>query len=257
MKKKKVEKPLYFPIFAERLKNLREEQGLTQIELCKELEKFNINGNTISARDTSISEYETGGHVPDIIRLRGLCQALNVSADYLLGLSNAKNTELDIQAISKATGLSDNAISALQSSIKEKEEDEKNPIQIPGLPQNNTTDSNKQISYKHELINSCFEKGQFITLFKRILTYIRLNINASHFCFAYDKLKKASNKDFEKDIQQMNEISNNFHLDVDIEEFLLQEIVKTLILCHCIDIDYYRQNTKVILSISKPENDSN
>ena len=55
----------------------------------------------------------------------------------------------------------------------------------------------------------------------------------------------------------MNEISNNFHLDVDIEEFLLQEIVKTLILCHCIDIDYYRQNTKVILSISKPENDSN
>ena len=91
MKKKKVEKPLYFPIFAERLKNLREEQGLTQIELCKELEKFNINGNTISARDTSISEYETGGHVPDIIRLRGLCQALNVSADYLLGLSNAKN----------------------------------------------------------------------------------------------------------------------------------------------------------------------
>ena len=64
--------------FAERLKELRIEKGLTQIELAKQL---NLDKSTIA-------KYETYKIEPSITMLKQFCKFFNVSADYLLGLED-------------------------------------------------------------------------------------------------------------------------------------------------------------------------
>ncbi len=61
--------------FGKRLKDLRVEKGLTQIELAKEL---NIDKSTIA-------KYETEKIVPSVIMLKLFVDYFNVSAGYMLG----------------------------------------------------------------------------------------------------------------------------------------------------------------------------
>lgn len=65
----------------ERLKKLREEKNLTQIELGK---AFNISHSTIN-------RYENGLRQPDNETLINMSNFFNVSVDYLLGISNTRN----------------------------------------------------------------------------------------------------------------------------------------------------------------------
>lgn len=65
----------------ERLKKLREEMNLTQIELGK---VFNISHSTIN-------RYENGLRQPDNETLINMSNFFNVSVDYLLGISNTRN----------------------------------------------------------------------------------------------------------------------------------------------------------------------
>ncbi len=73
--------------FSKRLKYLREEKGLSQIELSKE---FNISRQ-------SISNYENGLRFPNdeklIVRI---AEFFNVSIDYLFGKTNIRNSNLSI-----------------------------------------------------------------------------------------------------------------------------------------------------------------
>jgi transcriptional regulator with XRE-family HTH domain len=65
--------------FSERLKEARRIRDITQAELGK-----------ASGIDTSqIAHIEVGNRKPSLDNLRKLCEALNVSADYLLGLSES------------------------------------------------------------------------------------------------------------------------------------------------------------------------
>ena len=61
-----------------KLKELREEQGLSQAKLAKEL--------NISAR--ALSYYETGARELNYQLIDKLCKYFNVSSDYLLGRTN-------------------------------------------------------------------------------------------------------------------------------------------------------------------------
>lgn len=61
---------------ANRIKELREERNLTQIDLAKEL---NLDKSTIA-------KYETGKVEPSLSIVYLLIEYFNVSADYLLGL---------------------------------------------------------------------------------------------------------------------------------------------------------------------------
>lgn len=61
-----------------KLKELRIEKGLTQIELAKQL---NLDKSTIA-------KYETDKIEPSITMLKQFCKFFNVSADYLLGLED-------------------------------------------------------------------------------------------------------------------------------------------------------------------------
>lgn len=65
-------------VFGERLKNLRNEKGIGQNLLAKELQLSNA----------SISYWETGKQEPTAEAIFKMAKYFNVSADYLLGLIN-------------------------------------------------------------------------------------------------------------------------------------------------------------------------
>ena len=67
-------------LFAKRLRELRKEKGLSQMEL----------GEHLGYGYTAISSYETGRNEPSYIDLIRICEILDVSADYILGISDIR-----------------------------------------------------------------------------------------------------------------------------------------------------------------------
>lgn len=75
-------------ILGKRIKSLREDRRLNQVELSKML---NIS-------NTTLSQYETGQRVPsDEVKIK-ISKIFDVSLDYLLGVTDVKNNE-DIKTI--------------------------------------------------------------------------------------------------------------------------------------------------------------
>lgn len=71
-------------ILGKRIKLLREEERLNQLELAK---KLNISNSTLS-------QYETGQRIPsDDIKIK-IAKIFNVTLDYLLGVSDIKNNDV-------------------------------------------------------------------------------------------------------------------------------------------------------------------
>lgn len=71
--------------FSERLKNLRRQAGLTQVEVA---EKLGIS-------QPAYASWERGVKKPTQENLVKIAQVLNVSVDYLVGNSEEKSDELD------------------------------------------------------------------------------------------------------------------------------------------------------------------
>ena len=92
-------------IFIKRFYELKEAAGETNKDLQ---EAF---GLSLSA----VINYQTGKRTPDIAFLHKLAEHYNVSADYLLGLSDVKSTEQDMKTACKVTGLSEKAINNIKS----------------------------------------------------------------------------------------------------------------------------------------------
>lgn len=84
--------------FGSRLKKLRKENRLTQIELAK----------ILFIDDTSISKYENGKVTPENGLMQRIADYFNVSIDYLLGRSDERN--IDSNRLSKANSLKDELI---------------------------------------------------------------------------------------------------------------------------------------------------
>ena len=89
------------PVFADRFIELRGKR--TQDEFAKFL---GISRPTVGF-------YESGQRIPDALVLRQIAEKCNVSADYLLGLTDEKTPEQDIQAICKKTGLSERSLAQI------------------------------------------------------------------------------------------------------------------------------------------------
>jgi transcriptional regulator with XRE-family HTH domain len=102
--------------FGKQLKDVMEEKGITQKELCK---LTGISTTTLSnaMNDISRSEYDKEqGVVMKCNNLIKICNVLNVSADYLLGLTNVQDIgNAEIKDISKKTRLSEKTINILSS----------------------------------------------------------------------------------------------------------------------------------------------
>lgn len=96
--------------FRERFFALRKDSGLSQAKLSKEL---NLSAATIGY-------YENGDRIPDIEIAERIAKYFNVSADYLLGMSDVKTTEQDIKIACKVTGLSEKSIKNLTRPYQQK-----------------------------------------------------------------------------------------------------------------------------------------
>ena len=72
-------------IFSERLKRSMKAKQLTQRQL----------GMLIGKHQIEISRYITNANTPSIETLCKLCKALNVSADYLIGLSDDPRNDIE------------------------------------------------------------------------------------------------------------------------------------------------------------------
>jgi len=70
--------------FGDKVRALRQEKGLTQTQLASKLE---ITKSTISGYEQSIKS-------PSVEMLIKLCSLFNVSADYLLGLSDSMELKM-------------------------------------------------------------------------------------------------------------------------------------------------------------------
>jgi|ERR1700742_281101 len=73
-------------IFAQRLRAVREFRGLTQVELAQSL----------GMQQSQLCQYEKGDFKPSFDTLMIICNTLEVSADYLMGLrykANFRNEE--------------------------------------------------------------------------------------------------------------------------------------------------------------------
>ena len=89
---------------------LREEKGETQQELA----------DAIGITRQSLSRYELAMRTVNVEVLAALAQHFGVSADYLLGLSDVKSTEQDVQTTCEVTGLSEEAVIQLQETQRKK-----------------------------------------------------------------------------------------------------------------------------------------
>lgn len=94
--------------FAQRLKTLRKERGITQQQLA----------DGVGISKGGLSYYENSGRTPDISILERFADYFGVTTDYLLGRTNAQTQKAKLQAVCNYTGLSDKSINLL-SDLKE------------------------------------------------------------------------------------------------------------------------------------------
>lgn len=96
-------------VFAARLTGIMDRRGITQAKLADM-----VRGRGGVMQRQTISQYMNGQSRPDTERLTMLCQALGVSADFLLGLSDAEQQDADVQVASAVTGLNGESIKMLK-----------------------------------------------------------------------------------------------------------------------------------------------
>lgn len=94
--------------FKRRLSQLRAESGLSQSKLAKQLE----------ISPATIGYYENGDRLPDIDIVARIASFFDVTADYLLGFSNARTTERNMKTACEITGLSEESIKNIQKTKK-------------------------------------------------------------------------------------------------------------------------------------------
>ncbi len=90
--------------FGKRITELRESSGNSQEEICVKL----------GVTQQTLSRYEKGQRQASLDFVVKASRYFNVSADYLLGITDVKSTNKDIQYIHKYTGLNENSISTLK-----------------------------------------------------------------------------------------------------------------------------------------------
>ncbi len=100
--------------FAQRLKTLRKERGITQQQLA----------DGVGLSKGGLSYYENAGRTPDISILERFADYFGVTTDYLLGRTNAQTQKAKLQAVCNHTGLSDKSVNLL-SDLKEN-----SPVQL-------------------------------------------------------------------------------------------------------------------------------
>ena len=104
-------KNTYTGVFGKRLKELRKANGYT-IEQFAEL---------VGIAKSTLGYYENANRLPDVEVLARIADALNVSADYLIGRTNTAALKGKMKTVCDLTGLSDGAAEYLAQLVKDKD----------------------------------------------------------------------------------------------------------------------------------------
>lgn len=84
-------------IIGKRIIALRESKGLSQAELSK----------ILGIQKSAMSYFENSSRIPKVELIDAICDHFNVSADYLLGRTDIKSSDLDLKEICEKTGFSE------------------------------------------------------------------------------------------------------------------------------------------------------
>ncbi len=99
----------YGEVFSARLKELRQESGLTIEEFASE----------VGVSKSSVGYYENQNRLPDLAVAAKMAEILNVTTDYLVGRSNARVQTPKLKNICDYVGLSDKSVEMLAQLKKE------------------------------------------------------------------------------------------------------------------------------------------
>lgn len=89
--------------FPERLRDLMQQTNTTQQALA----------NALGITAAAVGYYRNGVSLPDLLGLTKIAQFFNVSCDYLLGITDTKSPNADIQAAAELTGLTGEDVETL------------------------------------------------------------------------------------------------------------------------------------------------
>lgn len=98
-------------VFGKRLKELRKANGYTIEEFAK----------LVGISRSSLGYYENTDRLPDVEVLSRIADALNVSADYMIGRTNTAALKGKMKTVCELTGLSDSAAEYLAQLVKDKD----------------------------------------------------------------------------------------------------------------------------------------
>lgn len=99
-------------IFAQRLRKERYRTDAKGHPVYDSTEEF---AKKIRVSRQTLGFWLNDKRTPDMDGLVKVSKALNMSIDYLVGLSNTNSLDVDIQAVSRMTGLSEEAIKAINN----------------------------------------------------------------------------------------------------------------------------------------------
>jgi len=175
--------------FKQRLKAEREEQKLKQEDFAK------LTG--IARASASYYENKNNASLPNAEILFNMANILNVSTDYLLGITDKKTPDIDERAICEKTGLSENALYFLTGNTK--------------IVKNDRTATNNLYISSINLFLECYDP--LYRLLNEFITY-RLKVDENQFNQRLDKkyIEWKINQEFTK---ILNEVSQ--HKDFTIE----------------------------------------
>ncbi len=95
--------------FQQRFRELYNEKFRTQQDLA----------NALGASRPTVMGWLDGKSIPDIISLKQMTELFNVSADYLLGISDTERPDVNLRAAVEYTGLSEKAVEQIHDGLDE------------------------------------------------------------------------------------------------------------------------------------------
>ena len=95
----------YDNVFAQRLRTLMKERGVTQ----------DILAEKAGCSRQAVSQYMDGSSAPNVDKLLSIAEYFSVSTDYLLGLSGTPTNDKDLRFVCDYTGLSETAVATLRN----------------------------------------------------------------------------------------------------------------------------------------------
>jgi len=100
-----MEKPKeYLTTFQRRLSQLRNTHGITQQDLA----------NAVGLERKTIAKYENGGASPKLENVVAIAKHFGVSCDYLLGFTDVKTTDVNVQVAVAKYGLNEESLKTLE-----------------------------------------------------------------------------------------------------------------------------------------------